>query len=87
MSNQTTLIRENGLDLLIYKLVAKHNGASNFHEEILDSLKARLSPTKCTRILKGSANIDRYDIRTIHEVMVSYDPQISMEDIMKAVEF
>lgn len=87
MGNQTTLIKENGLDLLVYKLVVKHNGASNFHEEILDSLKTRLSPTKCTRILKGSANIDRYDIRIIHEVMNAYDPEITLQEIMEAVEF
>jgi hypothetical protein len=79
--SETIIAQETQIDQLIYKIVADKNGATNLHEEIIDKIGEKLTPTKITRILRGSsaADIPLYELRLIYDVLKEYQPDISYE--------
>lgn len=86
MDNITLIkTKETPLDLLIYRIIANHKGASVLYQDIVDDLGEALTPTKITRILKGSSSIESYEIRKVHEVLVKYDSSVTLQDILETV--
>jgi hypothetical protein len=78
-------IHETNIDRLIFAIVAEKKGASQLYQEIIDEMSEKLTPTKVTRIIRGSASIDTplYEIRALYDVLKIYKPDLSYDTFMK----
>jgi hypothetical protein len=75
---------ETKIDQLIFKIVVEKNGASNMYREILDDMSELLTPTKVTRIIRGSSSSEMplMEMRVVHEVLKRYKPDLTYEQIL-----
>lgn len=80
--NLITTQKETAIDKAIFRAVAKVNGGSDTHKNILSLLEVEFSSHRVTKMINGNTDLSIDELKVINKVLNQFDKTISIEDLI-----